>query len=253
MTTAIWLASAAALATPQTNPGTWIGPDDYPASAVASDKEGATTVALQLDETGRPSACTISASSGSADLDDRTCSLLVARARFNPARDQDGKAVASTYSQRVAWRIPREQLITQGFKITHAIARSDCQVEQYHMQDDELECDPELIDDTAGAYLPSPLDSYKSASVTLAMEIEDSGIAIPRTADEDRVVISRAFVDVSAAGVVTACRSDVARLFQGQPADLCVIAVDIGSRDFDPDPEGKQRTLRVTLEVSGAR
>ncbi len=114
MSTAIWLASAAVLATPQTSPGTWVRSDDYPASAIASDAEGSATVALEIDQAGRPSACAVASSSGSAELDDLTCSLLMERASFNPARDQDGTAVRSTYTQRVAWRIPREELISKG-------------------------------------------------------------------------------------------------------------------------------------------
>ena len=245
------------MATPQTDPSTWLGGNDYPASAIASDKEGAATVALEVDETGRATACAVTSSSGSAALDDRTCALLMERARFSPARDEAGKAVRSTYVQRVAWQIPREELITQGFRLSYAVAPngdlSDCRIERFHDEDGDLQCNPRMIESAVDAYLPSPLVTYKSASIMLAMEVDNSGIAISRKLEEDRTVISRALIDVSAAGVITGCRSEVARPFMGQSADLCVMAVEVGGREFAPDPAGKERTFSVTLEVSGQR
>ncbi len=129
---------------------------------------------------------------------------------------------------------------------------SDCRIEKFHLEDD-LQCDQQMIDAASEAYLPAPLNSYKSASIMLAMEVADAGVVIPRRVEEDRTVISRAFIKVSPNGVITDCRSDTARPFMGRPADLCEMAVEVGSREFAPDPQGTERTLDVTLEVSGER
>jgi len=244
------------LAVPLTSPSTWIEPDDYPASAVAAEHEGATTVALEVDEHGRPSACTVASSSGYAQLDDLTCTLLVERARFTPATDDAGRAVASIFAQRVAWRIPRERLITQGAKITFAVGPdgelAECTIVKYQSLDGDLRCDPEMVDVMAEEFLPSTLDGYRSVSILLAMEVADSAIQVPRVVREDRTVITRAVITVSSAGVVLSCRSEVEQEIGGRVLDLCGGPVEVGAKEFDADPAGLDRTVIVSFEISGA-
>ena len=60
---------------------------------------------LMLDPTGRVSACTVVESSGSASLDKATCTILSSRARFEPARDANGRAVQDTYTQKIVWQL----------------------------------------------------------------------------------------------------------------------------------------------------
>ena len=108
------------------------------------------TVAIDVDENGTPSGCQVTVSSGDADLDSLTCSLLQKRAEFKPATDRTGQAIRSVYSQKVSWRIPREKLITQGFKLTFAVEPngrlSSCQMVKYDFQDNDLQCNPQMID-----------------------------------------------------------------------------------------------------------
>lgn len=93
-------------AAPVDNPGSWITPQDYPPMALARHESGATEFRLEVDAQGVPGACTIISSSGSDMLDQATCALVRERARFTPAQDRRGKAVAGTYSNRVRWAIP---------------------------------------------------------------------------------------------------------------------------------------------------
>jgi TonB family protein len=80
--------------------------DDYPAAALAKGEQGTVEARLSIDETGRVSGCTILQSSGSRSLDDATCSILERRARFYPARDSQGRAIASSVvTPPVAWRL----------------------------------------------------------------------------------------------------------------------------------------------------
>lgn len=95
---------------PKGSPGDWVNPDDYPAAALRAGIEGRTTFRLSLDATGKPVACTIHQSSGSDLLDNFTCRLLVERARFNPARDANGRPAPSGYTNSVAWKIPQDKL-----------------------------------------------------------------------------------------------------------------------------------------------
>ena len=79
--------------------------DDYPLAARRAGLEGTVYFRLDIDAEGRPSACTITQSSGHAVLDDATCPLLMKRARFNPARDDTGKAVAGSWNSRFRWSL----------------------------------------------------------------------------------------------------------------------------------------------------
>lgn len=88
------------------DPGTWIAASDYPTEALASQAQGTVRVTLEVDADGRPTACAIAKSSEFPILDSTTCDLLMQRARFKPARDDKGNAVAGDHSQNVRWEIP---------------------------------------------------------------------------------------------------------------------------------------------------
>ncbi len=87
------------------NADTWITGSDYPPAALCAAEEGITRFRLDVGDAGLPLTCEIERSSGFADLDERTCALLMHRARFEPARDRHGVAVAGGYSGRMAWKI----------------------------------------------------------------------------------------------------------------------------------------------------
>lgn len=80
--------------------------DDYPPRALRGDEEGRIGYHLEIGPDGRVSNCTIRRSSGSTALDERTCRIVRARARFTPARDSAGNAVPDTRDGEVTWRLP---------------------------------------------------------------------------------------------------------------------------------------------------
>lgn len=258
MLLAALIASAALPAVPKSDPRTWFSTDDYPPALRASDKEGAVEVELEVDEQGVPIACRITASSGEAELDSLTCTIFVKRARFVPARGEGGRPQKSKYAQKVAWRIPREKLVTQGFKMTFSVDTdgklSRCSLVTFgSWSDEDINCDPQGIDVIARDVLPASLKSYKSVGLMLAMEVDDSEISVPRRDSDDHATVARALVDVSGAGIISHCAADVALPWRGRSADLCSGPIQVGIKEFDPDPEGKSRKMRVTLEVSGTR
>ncbi len=91
---------------PASNPARWIHGGDYPKAARGTGAQGMTNIRLHVDETGKPARCDIMRSSGYPVLDAHTCNLLMARARFLPARDADGKPAGALYSQSVRWIAP---------------------------------------------------------------------------------------------------------------------------------------------------
>lgn len=78
----------------------WVAGDDYPAAALRIMEQGVTSFRLDASKTGLPLKCEIERSSGYADLDVRTCAILMRRARFEPATHKDGTPVAGSYSSK---------------------------------------------------------------------------------------------------------------------------------------------------------
>jgi protein TonB len=99
-------ATAAPPAGGRQNLAGYISMDDYPAEALRQHAQGTVRVALDVDETGRVSACTVLQSSGFAVLDQATCRLMSSRARFAPAHDAAGRPVKDVFKTSIAWRVP---------------------------------------------------------------------------------------------------------------------------------------------------
>jgi periplasmic protein TonB len=91
---------------PKSNPGDWATQDDYPLEALENEWEGVTAFKLDVDVNGDVTRCEVTSSSSHAALDNRTCDLLLSRAKFYPAKDAKGRAVSSTYSNRIRWEMP---------------------------------------------------------------------------------------------------------------------------------------------------
>lgn len=79
--------------------------DDYPAAAQRREEEGVTRYSLDVSDAGLPVRCEIERSSGFADLDEHACAIPMRRARFEPATDRHGNAVANSYAGRTVWNI----------------------------------------------------------------------------------------------------------------------------------------------------
>lgn len=92
-------------ARPANNPGSWATTTDYPSRALNQMREGTTGFRLTINPQGAVTECTITQSSGHADLDKATCAVISRRARFEraPVGSPD-----RGYANRVSWRIPRE-------------------------------------------------------------------------------------------------------------------------------------------------
>jgi protein TonB len=82
--------------------------DDYPPSALRAEEQGTTGFRLTIGPDGRVSGCEVTSSSGSSALDQATCRILRSRARYTPARDQNGNPTSGTDQARVQWRLPPE-------------------------------------------------------------------------------------------------------------------------------------------------
>jgi len=91
---------------PKNDPRNWVTADDYPARDLREGNEGTVLFRVVVGSNGRVSACEIVRSSGHPGLDAATCRAVTARARFEPATDENGEKVVGTYSNNVRWQIP---------------------------------------------------------------------------------------------------------------------------------------------------
>jgi TonB family protein len=91
---------------PKVSPGNWVTNDDYPPAAIRAGQSGVVGFTLTVDASGKVTDCVVDSSSGSSLLDSTTCTLLRARVAFAPARDENGRAVAGSFSSRFRWELP---------------------------------------------------------------------------------------------------------------------------------------------------
>jgi TonB family protein len=91
--------------TPVGNPGQWFGPDSYPPEALRNREEGTVGVSIAVDANGVPTGCSVTKTSGYAALDQGTCSIFLAHVRYRPGTDSKGRAIPSTWTGSVAWRL----------------------------------------------------------------------------------------------------------------------------------------------------
>jgi TonB family protein len=83
----------------------YIFSDDYPTDAMFDGEQGTVTFELDISAEGRAVNCHILGSSGHRRLDLRACQAMLIRARFEPARDAQGRAVPDVHGpSRITWR-----------------------------------------------------------------------------------------------------------------------------------------------------
>ena len=83
--------------------------DDYPSSAQRDGAEGTAQASLTIGTDGRVTACNITRSTGNSSLDQATCNILRRRARFTPAKDQNGQPITDSYSTPpIRWQLVDE-------------------------------------------------------------------------------------------------------------------------------------------------
>lgn len=86
-----------ALPFPNPNPDGVLPQGTIPFSEFGKLAGGANQVRLLIGADGKPTSCTIYSASLSQSLNERICSLAMQRASFQPAKDADGKPMASLW------------------------------------------------------------------------------------------------------------------------------------------------------------
>lgn len=96
-------ANLASRPTPVGSPGDWLRPGDYPTNSASKGEQALIHFRLMVDAEGKPTQCAIQTATQTPQIKALTCQLMMKRARFTPARDQSGAAVASYYVNLALW------------------------------------------------------------------------------------------------------------------------------------------------------
>lgn len=99
----LWAAATALPTATAIDPASWFSPDNYPSEAAKKGIQGSVAFEVDVDASGRPTACRVTVSSGSEILDEATCNLVLIQGRFIPAKGADGRSVPGHYSNRATW------------------------------------------------------------------------------------------------------------------------------------------------------
>lgn len=78
---------------------------NYPRRAVQREIEGNVGVAVVVDPSGRVTQCSVTATSGSEDLDQAACEGMQRYARYNPALDAAGNPISGRDSMTIVYRL----------------------------------------------------------------------------------------------------------------------------------------------------
>lgn len=86
---------------------TYFSMADYPADARRRHQQGIVRFAITIGLDGHVADCRILGSSGVPSLDEATCRIVRERVRYLPARDSQGRPVASEDGPfSISWRLP---------------------------------------------------------------------------------------------------------------------------------------------------
>lgn len=86
------------------NEDDWLSAEDWPLYLRRAEMAGTIQTRLTVGTNGKASACSVVGSNKPQLFDDSVCLALLKRARFEPARDGNGKPVASYYHSAVTFR-----------------------------------------------------------------------------------------------------------------------------------------------------
>lgn len=112
----------------------WITDVDYPAISWRNGEVGKVDYRLLIDKKGKPTRCDVTSSSGHRRLDELTCALLMQRASFTPARDENYENTSGIYEHHYVWS-RAQQPLDENYEVVMtaimgpAMDRSSCTVE----------------------------------------------------------------------------------------------------------------------------
>ncbi|MFC0683737.1 TonB family protein [Novosphingobium clariflavum] len=258
--TAVLITAAAASVPQPIDKPDWIRSADYPPWD-RETLEGVVEVKLLVDATGMTTGCGVTISSGNVKLDEYTCSLLMKRARFEPARGLHGKRVPGEVIQAVHWEVQRDQIGNQASIVRYNVERSgelsNCTVENHGADKEAFSCNEPLVHRITEFALGQPLERFDSVGLTLLARENGAVsevISVPQEiapAGAEKHVLSSALVETAANGKVVRCETISSGEGTGKALDMCSVGgpFEPVTRQFTAD--GREHKLIVEFSVFG--
>lgn len=230
---------------PVGDPGSWINEDDYPEVARMAGKKGRVQVALSVDAHGGVTGCKVVAGSGVESLDLATCQLLKERARFVPARDTRGRAIAGTAALPVTWALAApgpESVKTQLMRAHLMIAAgritgctSSTLGEPRPAEQTQGDCGSLGSVESLGKLFGDDLQRARAIDVTIAMLPGDGSFVSNAPPGTRRVVLAESVFKVGSDRKIAGCTARTAyTLDDGKLLDLCSV-IPADDTVFDGD------------------
>jgi TonB family protein len=248
-------------ATPVESLATYVSANDYPVAALRRGSQGSVGFTLTISPEGRVTNCTISSSSGDADLDASTCRLMTMRARFQPARDRLGRPVQDRFSSRINWRLQGgEPELTrfEPFRMASTISTSgdgslSCRVEV------NGEASTTASGENCRAMLPYPGMEFPSrpgsrTEFTVAVAFTPTGASPVAVGARDYGTVAgsaEAEITIGPEGTIENCRVIQVSGGAASAPDYCQFLTGGGTPGFETTKDERPRTgrLRVTAYV----
>lgn len=254
MLAALLLLQASALE-PSGDPGNWALDNDYPVEARRAGHEGVVVFRLTVDAAGAVSRCEVTTSSGSPVLDATTCQLMRERARFKPARDERGRAIAATYSNRVTWRIPKVEAIpltsfqfVGSVTITSAGSR-DCKIETRGKPRVTGGITCEVLTAMGKQAIREPGDTARFTLVNALVREGDPDFPDVPVSSDTTSARGIAMAEIGADGALRGCEwIERAAAMEGLKCEP-MFTGDAPFGPFQPDPQGASHRVRATFQV----
>lgn len=93
-------------AKPRNDATRWVTTSDYRSRWIREEMTGVVAYRVGIGTDGGVDNCSVTRSSGHAQLDEATCKLVSHRAKFDPARNTKDQKVTGSYSGSVLWQLP---------------------------------------------------------------------------------------------------------------------------------------------------
>ena len=237
--------------------------NDYPRVALVNGQQGSVTVRVKIDRSGLVTSCKVVISSGHQALDEQTCALYRARARFEPATDRRGRPVESSYKQKTTWRLadgpsippmPRQAWMTRS---TVALSSSggfvSCKAESTGVIASPQTCEilQAAITQVMGTVQSDgPITSF-SISETYFYPVETAKAASPpELRDASKVGEQVSQITIEADGSVSQCKGISYSGFASPDRDACGM---LRQARFEPATAGSASLTATVVMVAYVR
>jgi TonB family protein len=230
------------------NRAAWITDSDYPRAAYSAGQQGRVTVVITVDESGEPQVCAVRATTAPADLAKLSCTLLVQRARFQPARDERGHPITADFVQGLQWSLPNPATLGDSgyvarFELNDAGSIAGCTVQGVGGQPLDMQtatmCDKLRGEDTLSAFVKKPLQKMRTIELRFLINLDRVGsliVVTPQDYDFRRVVSSADFEFLDN-GSTSKCTTTAAETVAGKSVDACeMLGIKNVSRGGAGDP-----------------